>query len=221
MSLLAWLRLAKPMKSLKDTRREQLEELRGKSPYEAYVAWRDNASAMDKKEPKPEVMRFNFIVVERGEPIPPNIWYQPSDYANKSFVKYNSDWDIDWKWSPDGIVKVAGISYGTRARDFLSLAGMDDFDMHLEDEPDNPVDRYAKKVMACATMDGQHVCKHVGYLPRDVSQKYKGIEVSIRPRGAFVPQDTELNLGIEVALLVRNPDAEHMKARRKKGGRRS
>jgi hypothetical protein len=154
-------------------------------------------------------IRFNFLIYEENEEIEPNKWYQKSHWENKNFVSYSGYWDNDWKCSDEGKVKVVGISRGTRSLDFLSLAGLDSFKLYLEDKPDNPVNKHARKVIACATVDGKLISKHIGYLPDEIATKYAGIELDIRPRSAFIPTTPDLNLVLEVALLVRS--ARYMK----------
>ena len=124
-------------------------------------------------------------------------------------MQYRGTADRDWRWAEEGSVKVAGISLGTRAVDFLSLACVNDFKMYLEDEPDNPVNTHARQVMACATVSGTCVSKHLGYLPDEIATKYAGVELDISPKSAFLPPSPDLNLGLEVALRERS--ARYMK----------
>jgi hypothetical protein len=149
-------------------------------------------------------IKFNFLIYESDEEIESNKWYQKIHWKNKNFVNYRGVWDSDWRWSDEGKVKVVGLSRGTRAVDFVTLACLDDFKMYLEDEPDNPVNKNARKVMACATVEGSVVCKHIGYLPDHIATKYAGIELDIRPSKAFLPTNSGLMVAIEVALLVRS-----------------
>ena len=116
----------------------------------------------------------------------------------------NGYWDSHWKWPDEGKVKVVGLSRETRALDFVNLAPVDDFKVYLENEPHNPVNKNARKIMACATVNGNFVSKHIGYLPDEIATKYAGIELDIRPRRAFLPTSFDLNLGLEIALLVRS-----------------
>jgi hypothetical protein len=149
-------------------------------------------------------VRFDFLIYDKGEKIEPNKWYQKASWKNKNFVSYNGTWNSDWKWSDDGKVKVAGISRENRTENFLYLAQGKDFRMFLEDEPENPINKHARKVMISATFDGEVRMKHVGYLPDEIATKYAGVELDISPASAFLPTDNELNLGVEVALLVRS-----------------
>jgi hypothetical protein len=148
--------------------------------------------------------KFNFLVYEEGEEVEPNKWYQKANWQNKNFINYKGEWDSDWKWSDEGKVKVVGLSRGTRALDFVNLVPLDDFKMYLELETTNPVNKNARKVMACATVNGNLVSKPIGYLPDDIATKYAGVELDIRPSSAFLPTSFDLNLGLEVALLVRS-----------------
>ena len=59
---------------------------------------------------------------------------------------------------------MSGLSRGSRTEDFIYLAREEDFKMFLEDEPENPVNKNARKIMAFATIDGELMTKHVGYL---------------------------------------------------------
>ena len=129
-------------------------------------------------------------------------------------MSYNGIWDADWKWSDEGKVKVVGLSRGSKTEDFIYLACEEDFKMFLEDEPENPVNKNARKVMAFATIDGKFMTKHVGYLPDGIATKYAGVELDIRPATAFLPTNTELNLGVKVALLVRS--VRYLKKQKKK-----
>lgn len=163
---------------------------------------------------KQHKVKFQFIIYDEGEQIEPNKWFQKASWKNKNFVSYNGIWDADWKWSDEGKVKVVGLSRGSRTEDFIYLAREEDFKMFLEDEPENPVNKNARKVMAFATIDGELMAKHVGYLPDGIATKYAGVELDIRPATAFLPTNTELNLGVQVALLVRS--ARYLKKQKKK-----
>ncbi|MBC8284651.1 MAG: hypothetical protein H8E32_12615 [Nitrospinae bacterium] len=159
-------------------------------------------------------IHFNFLIVDYDHEIPENKWYQKSTQENKYFFNYRGTRSSDWKWAEDGKLKVAGISHGTRTLDFMKLAFLDDFKMYLEDEPDNPVDPNAKKIMASGTIDGELVSKHIGYLPKGISKKYAGVEIDIQPTDAFLPKDYNLNVGVEIGLFVRS--ARYLKKQAKK-----
>jgi hypothetical protein len=150
---------------------------------------------------------FNFLILDEGKNIPLNTWYQKKSQNNKNFVSYKGDWGPDWKYAckypGESIVKVAGISLGNRSADFLKLAQSDGFKMFLEDEPTNPVNKNARKVMASAMIDGKLVIKHIGYLPDGIANKYAGIELNISPKSLFLPTK-KLNLGVELILLQRS-----------------
>ena len=149
-------------------------------------------------------IKFPFLIMDEGETIPENRWFQKSTQKNKSFVGYNWKRDADWKYADEGKAKVAGISRGSRTEDFLELAPREDFKMFLEDEPNNPVSKNARKIMATATVHGELVSKHIGYLPGELAEKYAGIALDIRPSDAFLPKIYDLNLGVKVALFVRS-----------------
>jgi len=158
-----------------------------------------------KQEPtQSQKVRFDYLIYDDGEEIELNKWYQKSSWNNKNFVNYKGSWGPDWKWSDEGKVKVVGLSHGDRSEDFLRLAQGSSFKMYLESEPDNPVNRNALKVLASATIDDRTVSKHIGYLPDDIANKYAGVELDIRPDSAFLPISDDLNLGVQVALLVRS-----------------
>jgi hypothetical protein len=149
-------------------------------------------------------IKFNFLIYETKEEIEPNRWYQRAHWKNKNFVHYSSNWDTDWKLSDEGKVKVVGLSRGTRTVDFVTLASLDDFKMYLEYDPNNLMNEKARKVMACATVDGDFVYKHIGYLPDYIATKYTGIELDVRPSKVYLPTSSGLKFSIEVALLVRS-----------------
>ena len=153
---------------------------------------------------KAQKIRFDFLIYDEGEKIEPNKWFQKASWKNKNFVGYKGSWNADWKYSDEGKVKIAGLSRGSRSEDFIHLAREEDFKIFLENEPENPVNKNARKVMASATIDGEILTKHVGYLPDEIATKYAGIEIDIRPSKAFIPTTTDLNLGVEVVLLVRS-----------------
>ena len=153
---------------------------------------------------KDKIIKFNFIIYDPDEKIEKNVWYQKSTVKNKSFVKYSAKWGRDWKYAEDGTVKVSGISLANRANDFLMLAQLDDFKMYLEDDPSNPVNKNAKKVMASGTPNNLLVTKHIGYLPDNIANKYAGIELYIKPSSVFLPSSSDLNVGVEIYLLVRS-----------------
>jgi len=86
--------------------------------------------------------------------------------------------------------------------------------MYLEDDPENPVNKNARKVMASATIEGKHVSKHIGYLPDEVANEYAGMELDIRPNNLFLPPDASLNFSLELVLLERS--ARYFKKQYKK-----
>jgi hypothetical protein len=112
-------------------------------------------------------------------------------------------------------VKVAGISRENRSYYFLKLAQSDNFKMYLEDDPLNPVNKNARKVMASAMIDGKLLTKHIGYLPDEIANEYAGVELNISPRSAFLPPDTDLDIGLEVTLLRRSAQYLKKKAKEK------
>ena len=110
-------------------------------------------------------------------------------------------------------VKVAGISRENRSSNFLKLAQSDGFKMYLKDDPTNPVNKNARKVMASGTIDGEFFKKHIGYLPDEIANKYAGVELNISPKSAFLPTSANLNVGVEVVLLQRS--ARYLKKKAK------
>ncbi len=86
--------------------------------------------------------------------------------------------------------------------------------MYLEDDPTNPVNKNPRKVMASATVDGEFVTSHIGYLPDEIANKYAGVELNISPKSAFLPTSENLNLGVEFVLLQRS--ARYLKKKPKK-----
>ncbi len=125
---------------------------------------------------KAQKIRFDFLIYDEGEKIEPNKWFQKASWKNKNFVGYKGSWNADWKYSDEGKVKIAGLSRGSRSEDFIHLAREEDFKIFLENEPENPVNKNARKVMASATIDGEILTKHVGYLPDEIATKYAGKE---------------------------------------------
>lgn len=166
------------------------------------------------KDASHQKVKFNFLILDANESIPENKWFQKDTWNNKNFVSYRGTWDADWKWADEGKVKVAGISHGNRSEDFVRLACIEDFKMYLEDEPNNPISKNARKIMASATDNGELVSKHIGYLPSEIAENYAGVELDIRPAEAFLPTNSELNLGVQVSLLVRS--ARYLKKKVKK-----
>ena len=162
-------------------------------------------------------IRFDLLILDSGDKIPSNKWYQKASSKNKSFVSYRGNWGSDWKYASEypgeSDVKVAGISHGDRATDFLQLAQSDNFLMSLEDEPNNPVNKNARKVLASATVEGELVTKHIGYLPDKIGNKYAGVELNISPKSVFLPTNIDLNLGLEITLLQRS--ARYLKKKAK------
>ncbi len=158
-------------------------------------------------EEKPLKIWFPFYILEKGDKTPQNKWFQKETAKNKSFVNYRGSWSRNWKYANeygDSIVKVAGISKGDRAEYFLKIAQSEDFKMYLEDDPSNPVNKNARKVMTSGTVDDEFITKHVGYLPDDVTNEYAGIELKISPKSLFIPPTEGFNFGLEVALLKRS-----------------
>lgn len=162
---------------------------------------------------------FQVAVYDEGEQVEPNRWYQKATWKNKQFIAYKGDWGPDWRYASDfpgeSNVRVAGISRGERAYYFLKLAQSDHFKMYIEDDPLNPVDKNARKVMVSATIDGKLLTKHIGYLPDEIANQYAGIELHISPKLAFLPSNTDSNVGIEVVLLRRTARYLKKKAKEK------
>ena len=160
---------------------------------------------------------FPFFILEAGEKAPENKWFQKDTWKNKNFVSYRGNRSSDWKYASEypgeSNVKVAGISHENRSADFLKLAQSDGFKMYLEDDPANPVNKNARKVMVSATVDDELVTKHIGYLPDKIANKYSGIELNISPKSAFLPTGENLNVGVEVTLLQRS--ARYLKKKAK------
>lgn len=149
-------------------------------------------------------IEFNFYILNEGDPIPTGKWYQKDSWNNKSFVSYRGKWNSNWKYADDSEVKVAGISRDDRSKHFLTIAQAEDFRLHLELEPDNPVNEHAQKVMASGTVKGEFVSCQIGYLPDDIATKYAGIKISIWPKSAFLPKEAGLNVGLKITMLVRS-----------------
>jgi hypothetical protein len=162
--------------------------------------------------------KFEFVILSAGEKIPENKWFQKDNWKNKSFVRYRGNWGSDWKYASEypgeSDVKVAGISRENRSSDFIKLAQSDGFKMYLEDDPTNPVNKNARKVMVSATVDGEFVTKHIGYLPDEIANKYAGVELNISPKSAFLPTRKNLNVGVEVTLIQRS--ARYLKKKAEK-----
>ncbi|MBC2704862.1 hypothetical protein [Desulfobacula sp.] len=156
---------------------------------------------------------FPFLILEAGEKVPINKWFQKDTAKNKNFVKYRGNWGSNWKYASESSAKVAGISHGDRAIDFVQLAQSDGFKIYLEDDPANPVNKNARKVMVSATVDDELVTKHIGYLPDEIANRYTGVEINISPKSAFLPTNENLNVGLEVALLQRS--ARYLKKKAK------
>jgi len=158
-------------------------------------------------------VNFTFVVYDEDEQIEINEWYQKATWNNTNFIKYSGTWDTDWKRSDEGKVKVVGLSRGNRTEDFIRLACSNDFKMYLEEEPENPVNGYARKVMASARVNGELISRQIGYLPDEIATKYAGVELDIRPDTVFLPTSSDLNVGVQVALLVRS--ARYLKGAKK------
>jgi len=151
---------------------------------------------------------FQYLVLDAGEKVPENKWFQKANSQNKNFVSYKGSWSTNWKYASEhpfeSNVKVVGISRENRSIDFMKMAQLYDFKMYLEDDPLNPVNKNARKVMISATVDGEFATKHIGYLSDEIANTYAGIELKISPKSAFIPTSENLNLGVEVTLLQRS-----------------
>jgi hypothetical protein len=155
------------------------------------------------------VRDFPFAVIADGDSVPDG-WYQRADWSNKNFISYRGGRPPQgWKQTRHHEVKIAGLSFGTRSLDFLQIAPSPDFLLCVEEEPDNPVNPHARKVMASGTVNGTPVKRHIGYLPDAIATKYAGVDLRICPRKAFLPPSRDLNLGVEIEVFVpstpRNP----------------
>jgi len=166
---------------------------------------------------KQQKVWFPFIIYDKGEQIEPNKWFQKENWKNKSFVRYSGNWSSNWKYASEypgeSDVKVAGISRENRSSNFLKLAQSDGFKMYLKDDPTNPVNKNARKVMASGTIDGEFFKKHVGYLPDEIVNKYANFELNISPKSVFLPTKKYPNVGVEVTLLQRS--ARYLKKKAK------
>lgn len=159
-------------------------------------------------------VRFDFVIYEDDEQIAPNTWFQKETYKSKNFVYYRGEWDSGWKNSGEGKVNVAGISRDDRVANLIELAQEDEFELYLKDDPKNPVNPSARKVMASAVIDGRTISQPIGYLPDDVATKYAGVELDIRPDSIFLATEPGQNTGAKVILLVRS--ARYLKTRESK-----
>ena len=153
-------------------------------------------------------VRFDFEISEASEKIPVNKWYQKKSSKNKNYVSYIGEWGSDWKYAPgisgESNVTVAGISKENRTKDFLKLSQLPDFKMFLENDPKNPVNKNARKVMVSASVNGELDTKHIGYLPDKIANRYAGVELNISPKTVSLPTSEDQNVGVEVTLLQRS-----------------
>ena len=53
-------------------------------------------------------VKFTFLILDAGEKVPENKWFQKDTWKNKNFVSYRGNWSSDWKyageypgWEPD------------------------------------------------------------------------------------------------------------------------
>lgn len=161
-------------------------------------------------------IKFDFLILGTDEKMLVNKWYQKKTARNKNFVKYRGNWSSDWKYASEfgeNSAKVAGISRENRTTDFLKLAQSNDFKMYLENDPANPVNKNARKVMVSAMVDDELVKKHIGYLPDEIANGYAGVELDISPKSVFLPENENLSVGVEVTLLQRS--ARYLKRKAK------
>ena len=87
--------------------------------------------------------------------------------------------------------------------------------MYLENDPTNPVNKNARKVIVSGTVDGKFLTKHIGYLPDEIANAYAGAELNISPRSTFLPTSKNQNVGVEVILLQRSARYLKKKAKEK------
>lgn len=162
------------------------------------------------------VHHFPFVVIDEYG-TPPEGWYQRRNWNNKSWVSYGGRRrNTDWRWADEEEdIHLAGLSFGTRSSDFLQLAQTEDFHLTCVEEPDNPVNPHARKILASGTLQGTLRICQVGYLPDALATKYAGVEVAVCPRSMFLPPHTDRNLGVKIGLLVRS--ARYLK-RQQHGG---
>ena len=115
---------------------------------------------------------FKCAEYEQEDDIEPNTWYRLKGwkYPDYYLLRKPEHWSSDWKLLTPMEEEVAGVKYEDRQKNFLLLGDLPDFRFSLEREPDNAFDKNAIKVMGSATVDGEMVRKHLGYLSSEASE---------------------------------------------------
>jgi len=125
----------------------------------------------------PAGKNFQFAIYDDSSVVEDGVWYRLKD----------------WKYPPNylrmehrtrcrrGAVspyeeKVMGTEFEGRWKNLLLLGDQPDFQMYLERELDNALDRNAVKVMCSATVDGNALVKQIGYVQKNTAAALKGIE---------------------------------------------
>lgn len=146
---------------------------------------------------------IQFLIVDRGEEIPPNKWYRMSHWQSEHFLRMATGWDNDWKIFSNE-EKVVGVSSEDRDIKFLRLLDQPEFKIYLEKDPSNEYDSNAVKVMGSATIEGKKVVEELGFLSKDTAQQLKDEkELDAHPYSVYLPVHGH-KYGLSIRVLVRS-----------------
>lgn len=154
------------------------------------------------KKGKPAEKPFNFLLCNDEKGVPLNTWYRPKNWSSPNLFRMETEWSKDWKSfsraeSVIGMTRENGMAY------FVLMGDQPDFQVFLERERDNPVDRYAIKVMGSATVEGKPIKNQLGYLSKTTASllAYEK-ELEAKPRLALLPDEDGYS-GLRITVLVR------------------
>ncbi len=146
---------------------------------------------------------FQFLVIDQGENVGNYRWYRMRHWNSPNFLLMDTDWDNDWK-SFSAEEEVVGVTFEDRQRNFLVMGDASDFRVHLQRDPNNPIDKNAIKVIGTATINGRSVAGDLGYLSKQTAKELKDEkELDARPHSVYLPYEGR-TLGMRIRVLTRS-----------------
>jgi hypothetical protein len=134
-------------------------------------------SPAEKNHSIPPGKNFQFAIYDDRSDIKPGVWYRLNDWKYPPNYLRMEDKEkgrlgIDSPY--EEIVK--GTEFEDRWKNFVLLGDQPDFRLYLEREPRNKFDKNAIKVMCSASVNGNTVIKHLGYVSKETAANLKGID---------------------------------------------
>ncbi len=149
---------------------------------------------------------FKCTEYEKDDEIEPNTWYRLKGwkYPDYYLLRKSKGWSSDWKLFMPLEEEIVGVKSEDRQKNFLLLGDLPDFKFSLEREPDNAFDKNAIKVMGSATVDGEIVKKHLGYIEKDASVYLSGeTDLEVGSASLLLPYEGK-RFSLRLQILIRS-----------------